>query len=291
MARALFHLICHCQCRFEQEQQWAAQQQTDESPPSGSAQQSTSQQLKGLEPIPGADDAGAQASSRLMSDSMNPGSAFVQDRGHTSSSAETMQSSPHQAGMTWPPKYADQDCIPFQPAHRRSVTQHTMSELEQQGGPAGKSPAKQAVAQQAVNPEELAALSAQNPRGGHRPQHTMSEQEQQGNMAQAVPAMQGSIIQPSVTGPSPQEVELVASQQNTGRVSPTRVSPTQDLTELEQQGSFTLPLAQSQIQAGNLDGVEAAELAMELARRKGTQAELERQYSQLQLQHQQVVQC
>lgn len=248
------------------------------------------QQLNRLEPVSVAADAPGHASPRVTSSSITPESSLVQDTGYHSSSVEGMaeKSSPDQAGMTWPPKY-EQDSTIFQPAQHRSVTQHAMSELEQQGGSAANSPAKSLLAHQAVNPEELTALSAQNPRGGHCSQHAMSKQEQQGNLAQAAPAIQGSTRQPSFTGSSPQELELVASR-DAGRVSPTRSSPTQDLTELEQQGSFTLPPAQSQSH-GNMDGVRAAELAMELARRKGTQAELERQYSQLQLQHQQVVHC
>ena len=197
--------------------------------------------------------------------------------------------SPQQASMIAPAKYELDDSLHFLPAQRRAPAQHAISEHEQQGGVAVSSLAGQtAAAWQAANPYEVAALAAQDPRGGHRSQHTLSEQEQQGSAAKASSTVQGSAAQSLLRGPSPQELELLASHQPISTASPTRDSPTRDLTELEQQGSFTLTPDPSQCQVGNMDGAEAAELAQELARRKGAQAELERQYSQLQLQHQQV---
>lgn len=132
-------------------------------------------------------------------------------------------------------------------------------------------------------------MSTSNPRGGHRSQHSLSELEHQGSWVEA--PQQSTPAQPSARGPSPQELELLPAQRVPGRDSSTR-----DLTELEQQGSFTLTPDQSQSQLGNLDATQTAqteltlgaEMARELARRKGAQAELERQYSQLQLHHQQV---
>lgn len=201
----------------------------------------------------------------------------------------TQEEGPKQASMPRPAQH-DDDSLAFLPAQRRVPSaHHAMSEFEQQGGAAANSPAGQTTAaRRAANPDEVAALSVPNPSGGHRSQHTLSEQEHQGSSAKAHSTVQGSVAQPHLRGPSPQEVELVASHQATGRASPTRDSPTRDLTELEQQGSFSLAPDTSQSQGGNLDGAGAADMAWELARRKGAQAELERQYSQLQLQHQQV---
>ena len=213
-----------------------------------------------------------------------PASSSLTERSRSQNASVTQQSNPNQASMTGPSKY-EEDSVAFLPAQRRAPT-HAMSELEQQGCAAVNSPGGQAsAARQAANHEEMAALSAQHPSCVHRSQHTLSEQEQQGSLTEA----QVSVAQPLLQGPSPQELELVASHPATGRVSPTRDSPTRDLTELEQQGSFTLTPDASQSQVGNLGGNEAAELARDLARRKGAQAELERQYSELQLQHQQVL--
>ena len=200
----------------------------------------------------------------------------------------TQEEGPKQASMPRPAQH-DDESLAFQPTQRRVPIQHALSELEQQGRAAANSPAGQGTAaRRAANPDEVAALSFPNPSGGHRSQHTLSEQEHQGSSAKAHSTVQGSVAQAHLRGPSPQEVELVASHQATGRASPSRDSPTRDLTELEQQGSFSLAPDTSQSQGGNLDGAGAADMAWELARRKGAQAELERQYSQLQLQHQQV---
>ena len=176
--------------------------------------------------------------------------------------------------------------------HVKAAPQHTLSEFEQQGGAAAISPLKQSpAAYSAGDPVEYNVMSGLNPRGGHLSQHSLSELEHQGSLVEAGPPQQGFPSQPSVRGPSPEELELVAAQAAPGRDSPTR-----DLTELEQQGSFTLTSDSSQVQqgtpnpaqAGQAEAIAGAEMARELARRKGAQAELERQYSQLQLQHQQV---
>lgn len=237
-----------------------------------------------------------QTSVGLGSGSINPTQLPVQ--GPASSLTEgpisqhapvTQHSGPNQASITWPPKYEKDDSTAFVPRQRPTPTQRALSELEQQGGAPAYSPAGQIpAALQAADIEELTAVSTQNPRGGHRSQHTLSEQEQQGSLGTAAHTAQGSMAQPLPRAPSPEELELVASQQATGGGSAARRSLTRDLTELEQQGSFTLARNPSQSQVENLRGAEAAELARELAQRKGAQAELERQYSQLQLQHQQV---
>lgn len=233
-----------------------------------------------------------QAPVALGLGSMSPAPTSPLIGGSTAQHAHvTQQGSPNQASMTWPPKYEKDDSIAFLPASGRAPTQHALSEAEQQGWASGDSPAGQiSSVLQAANPSELTAMSAQNPRGGHHSQHTLSEQEQQGSLVTAAQTVQGSTAQPLPIkrGPSPQELELVASQQVPGGALATRRSPTHDLTELEQQGSFTVTPEPMQSQVGNQDGAEAAELARDLARRKGAQAELERQYSQLQLQHQQV---
>lgn len=280
----------HRHYRFEEEQQWAAQQQAQPSSSSQPQAQSRFAQESML-PVSGAANPKDQALDTKGFGSMTP--APFPGPASTSSLTEvsrpqyvTQEAGPKQASMTRPAQY-DDDSMAFQPAQRRVPTHQAVSELEQQGGAAVHSPAGQTTAaRRAANPEEVAALSAQNPRGGHRSQHTLSEQEHQGSSAKAHSTVQGSVAQPHLRGPSPQEVELVASHQATA--SSTRDSPTRDLTELEQQGSFTLAPGPSQSQAGNLDGAGAADMAWELARRKGAQAELERQYSQLQLQHQQV---
>ena len=250
-----------------------------------------------MQPMAGGAGAKGPASEALGFGSMDS-AAPVQAPTSTSSLAEGTRSQYgsvmqggtfQQASMTASAQYGQDDSLDFMPAPRRAPTQHAMNELERQGRAAVNSPAGQTTAaRQAANPDEVAALAAQDPRGGHRSQHMLTEQEQQGSTAKASTTEQGSVAQPLLRGPSPQELELVASHQPTGRAPPTRDSPTRDLTELEQQGSFTLTSDPSQDQAGNLDGAEAAELARDLARRKGAQAELERQYSQLQLQHQQV---
>ena len=282
-------------CSFEEEQQWAAKQQAQPSSSQPQAQSRFAQER--MLPLEGGANPKDQASEALGISSMDsppsmqvPASTSSSIEGTGSQYASLIQGAgPKQASMTAPAKYEQDDSLDFLPAQRRAPTQHAMSELEQQGWAAVNSPAGQTTAaQQAANPDEVAALAAQNPRGGHRSQHTLSEQEQQGSAAKPSSTFQGRVVQPLLRGPSPQDLELVASHLPTGTASPTRDSPTQDLTELEQQGSFMLTPDPSQRQAENLDAAEAAELARELARRKGAQAELERQYSQLQLQHQQV---
>ena len=285
-----------CHCRFEEDQQSAAQQQAHPSSSQPQAQSRFAQES--MLPMAGGANSKDQTSEALGSGSMDSAPS-VQGPASTSSSTEgttsqhasmTQRGSSKQTSMTMPAKYEQDDSLDFLPAQRRAPTQHAMSELEQQGWAAVNSPAGQTTAaRQAANPDEVAALAAQNPRGRHRSQHTLSEQEQQGSAAKPFSTVQGSVAQPLLRGPSPQELELVANHQPSGSASPTRDSATRDLTELEQQGSFTLTPDLPQRQAGNLDGAEAAELAQELARRKGAQAELERQYSQLQLQHQQVL--
>ena len=217
-------------------------------------------------------------------------SSLTEEPGSQVKVAAHQQSSSGDASMTWPPKYAEADPIAFQPAQRRVPSQHAMTEMEQHGGAAAKRPAQQAPVQWAIGPEELSGQSAQHTEGGHSSQHSLSELEQQGGWAKRGTEQQGSTSQPQAMAPNSQERELIASQQDIGRSAPGRDSPTRDLTELEQQGNFTLTADQSRSQVGDLSGAEAAELAQDLARRKGAQAELERQYSQLQLQHQ-LVSC
>ena len=176
-------------------------------------------------------------------------------------------------------------------------TQHPLSELEPQGSPPGQGvsaqPQVQGIAMQPTpSPEELALASSSAPRAAQHAQHTqhsLSELELQGSMPGALLPRQGVSSQPQGQDPSAQELQLLPPQRVPGRESPTR-----DLTELEQQGSFILTPDQSRAQLGDsahavpAEPDQAAELALELARRKGAQASLEKQYSQLQLQHQQV---
>lgn len=159
--------------------------------------------------------------------------------------------------------------------HAKAAPQHTLSEFEQQGGAAGISPLEQSpAAYSAGDLVDYNVMSGLNPRGGHRPQHSLSELEHQGSWVEASPSQQGFPSQPSVRGPSPQELELVAAQAAPGRDSPTR-----DLTKLEQQGSFTLSSDPSQVQqgqqgnpnpaqAGQAEPIAGAELAHELARKR-----------------------
>ena len=156
--------------------------------------------------------------------------------------------------------------------------------VEQQDGPIVRSPDFMGSAEQPTpSQDELAFSSSSGQRHTQHTVHSLTEFEQRGR---ASGNAQGNTAQPSLPVASPQELELVAPRRVTGRDSPAR-----DLTELEQQGSFTLTLDQSQAVLGGSTLAEpdqAAALARDIARRKGAQAELERQYSQLQLQHQQV---
>ena len=172
--------------------------------------------------------------------------------------------------------------------------QHMLTEHEQQGSPAGKGPGQPALSPSQPDLQVQSVHTSSSKQLAHRP---LSELEQQGSIPVMQPTqhsmqnMQQPVLHRSA---SPHEVEHVAAlNQPVGRRSPTR-----DLTELEQQGSFTLGanLSQAELTAqlkeSNLtqspEGIAAAELALDIARRKAAQAELERQYSALQLQHQQV---
>jgi len=227
----------------------------------------------------------------------NPLSMSLEGAGLSSSLLEgyrMQQRAVAEQGRSAPSRYVEEEVWNAQQhqPNAKAAPQHTLGEFEQQGGAAAISPLKQSpAAYSAGDPMEYSVMSGLNPRGGHRSQHSLSELEHQGSWVEAGPPQQGFPSQPSVRGPSPQELELVAAQAAPGRDSPTR-----DLTELEQQGSFTLTSDSSQVQQGNpnpaqagqAEAIAGAEMARELARRKGAQAELERQYSQLQLQHQQV---
>lgn len=209
---------------------------------------------------------------------------------HRRASSEVGKAVPKQvpAASVMSPKYAEEADLVMQPQSQLQMPpRSSLSEIEQQGGAARISPAKQSPATYLPsNPEQLDVVFMSNPKGDNRSQHFLSELEQQGTWEMTAPAQQGIVTQPSARGPSSHEIEIVASQ----RVG-ARGSPTHDLTELEQQGSLTLTPDPSQARIGNPNPTQAgqaAELALELARRKGAQAELERQYSQLQLQHQQV---
>ena len=289
--------------RYEEEQQWAAQQQAQPSlsqPQTQSrfAQEQASQLRAQQSGIPQQADVvsdGKQSYAPAMG--QNPLSMSLEGAGLSSSLLEgyrMQQRAVPGQGRSAPTRYLEEEVWSAQQhqPHAKAAPQHTLSEFEQQGGAAAISPLKHTpAAYSAGDPVEYSVMSGLNPRGGHRPQHSLSELEHQGSWVEAGPPQQGFPSQPSVRGPSPQELAIVAAQP-----APGRDSPTHDLTELEQQGSFTLASDSSQIQQGNSNPAQAgqaepiagAEMARELARRKGAQAELERQYSQLQLQHQQV---
>ena len=293
--------------RYEQEQQWAAQQQAQPSLSQPQTQsrfaQEQASQLRAQQPgIPqqaGVDSNGTSSSQQSYAPAMGqvPLSMSMEGAGLSSSLLEgyrMQQRAVAEQGSSATSRYVGEEVWSAQQhqPHAKAAPQHTLSEFEQQGGAAAISPLKQSPAAYSDgDPVEYSVMSGLNPRGGHRSQHSLSELEHQGSWVEAGPPQQGFPSQPSARGPSPQEVELVAAQAAPGRDSPTR-----DLTELEQQGSFTLTSDPSQVQQGNSNPAQAgqaeaiagAEMARELARRKGAQAELERQYSQLQLQHQQV---
>ena len=166
-------------------------------------------------------------------------------------------------------------------------SQHLLSEHEQQGSPAERGPGPAALS---PGQPDLQAQSMQSQSSRLAAQRPLSELEQHGSMPVTTTAQQSAQPQPPPRSASFQEVEHVAAVQTVGRRSPTR-----DLTELEQQGSFTMgsSLSLGEVSAQPEDanqnqGFAAAELALDVARRKAAQAELERQYSALQLQHQQV---
>lgn len=172
-------------------------------------------------------------------------------------------------------------------------SQHLLSEHEQQGSPAASIPSPGKGPGQAahiLSQPDLQAQSMQSQRSRQAAQRPLSELEQQGSMPVTTTAQQSAQPQPVSQSASLQEVDHVAAVQPVGRRSPTR-----DLTELEQQGSFTMgsSLSLGEVSAQPEDanqnqGFAAADLALDVARRKAAQAELERQYSALQLQHQQV---
>ncbi len=293
--------------RYEEEQQWAAQQQAQPSlsqPQTQSrfAQEQASQLRAQQSGIPQQADVDSNGKGYIQQSyapavGQNPLSMSLEGAGLSSSLLEgyrMQQRAVPQQGRSAPSGYVEEEVWSAQQhrPHAKAAPQHTLSEFEQQGGATAHSPLKQSpAAYSAGDPVEYNVMSGINPRGGHCPQHSLSELEHQGSWVEASPPQQGFPSQPSVRGPSPQELELVAAQGAPGRDSPTR-----DLTELEQQGSFTLASDPSQVQQGNpkptqagqAEPIAGAELARELACRKGAQAELERQYSQLQLQHQQV---
>ncbi len=293
--------------RYEEEQQWAAQQQAQPSllqPQNQSrfAQEQASQlraQQPGIPQQADVDSNGQSYNQQIYAPAMGqiPLSLSLEGAGLSSSLLEgyrMQQRAVAEQGSSAPSRYVEEEVWSTQQRqpHAKAAPQHTLSEFEQQGGAAAISPLKQSpAAYSAGDPVEYNVMSGLNPRGSHRSQHSLSELEHQGSWVEAGPPQQGFPSQPCVRGPSPQELELVAAQAAPGRDSPTR-----DLTELEQQGSFTLTSDSSQApqgnpnpaQAGQAEAIAGAEMARELARRKGAQAELERQYSQLQLQRQQV---
>lgn len=299
--------------RYEEEQQWEAQQQAQSSFTQPQTQSRFAQeQTRGVRPqqlleIPQSNAVASSAGQGYNQQSSVPD---VQAQNAMSMTLEEAGLSPSlregykmQQGGAWTQgrtapivqlqKHAEEEGWSAQhQAQPRGASQHTLSESEQQGGAVRVSPAKQnPTAYSAANSNQFDVMAGAPGRGNHRSQPPLTELEHQGSWVESSSPQQDTPLQPPVRGPTPQELEQIAAWQPHGRDSPTR-----DLTELEQQGSFTLTPDQSQTQLGILlppqatqaEAVQGAELAHELARRKGAQAELERQYSQLQLQHQQV---
>lgn len=303
--------------RYAEEQQWEAQQAQSSFTQPQTQSRFAQEQMRGLGPqqleIPQSNAAASLAGPGYNQQSSVPDiqahyamSMTLEEAGLSPSLREGYK---RQQGVAWTQgstapwlaaaftgqsqKHAQEDTWSAQhQVQPKGASQHTLSESEQQGGAVRVVPAKQnPTAYSAANPNQFDVMAGAPGRGNHRSQPSLTELEHQGSWVESSSPQQDTPLQPPVRGPSPQELEQIAARQSHGRDSPTR-----DLTELEQQGSFTLTPDQSQNQLGNqvppqaaqAESIQGAELAHELARRKGAQAELERQYSQLQLQHQQV---
>lgn len=308
MAELPQHARGSLQCRFGQEQQQAAQANTQSqrvlqysrmADPSqqvysprmnaGPAIENPSQQLP--DSSFHADYASASAQeSRLQATAAVDSLSEARPQGAASPSAVPMAHASNASD-----KFAAEEALlERQGTRAQKPPQHLLTERDQQGSPAGKGPGQTALRR---SQSDLQAQSMHSSSSRQMAQRPLRELEQQGS----IPVMQSSQQSgqstqqlPLPCSASPHEFEHVAAlNQPVGRRSPTR-----DLTELEQQGSFTLgpTLSQTKLKAqlkeANLtqssEGIAAAELALDIARRKAAQAELERQYSALQLQHQQV---
>lgn len=300
---------CHLRvsCRFGQEQQQAAQANSQPQPvlqysrlPDASLQQITNQSATA--------DAPTNASAQLSQGSLlQPAASTADPIELEPSAAATLEPQnrvkPDESALAMPiglvehgaNSYYDEQAamLQQQPARVQKPAQHMLSEREQQGSTAGKGPSQPALS---PGQPDLQAQSM-HPQGmRHAAQRPLSELEQQGSIPVLMAPEQGIQHQSLPRSVSPHELDHVAALEPVNRRSPTR-----DLTEIEQQGSFRLASSFSQnelsnqhegaSQAQSTQGIAAAELALDLARRKAAQAELERQYSALQLQHQQVTLC
>ena len=190
------------------------------------------------------------------------------------------------------PSRPDPQAQVLYPNSGRQVAQRTLTEREQQGSSSNNSTNQSSETKPQTDAQSqswytLSSSSSTKP----AVQRPLSELEQQGALPASAAGQQPNQQQqqpPPLSGRvSPNEAEHVATLRAPGSRSPTR-----DLTELEQQGSFSLAADSQELEAPNQTqqsppGIATAELALDVARRKAAQAELERQYSQLQLHHQQ----
>lgn len=271
--------IWHDCCRFQQEQQaQPAQTDSPEAAPLQYTRMAAAEQHSTVGRHPGDEAAFMQ----------QPGSRAQKPAQHALSELEQQGSLLSSGSAKSAPGSGQPDPQAQYASSTRQAAQRSLTEGEQQGSASNTSGRQ--LAATAAQPDLQSQSWYTHSSSSSRPavQRPLSELEQHGGASPASAAIQQPNQQQPRSGRfSPNEAEHVATLRSQGSRSPTR-----DLTELEQQGSSSLApdsnnlRAQSQAEQSPL-GIAAAELALDMARHKSAQAELERQYSQLQLQHQQ----